>query len=257
MAVAVASPRMTGAAVAGAEERLYDEHFRPSEYTAGLLHVLRREAARLPLKQVLEVGAGSGVVLGLLGRLGAARLHGVDIEADAVVNTRRLLESLGLLGRAEVVQGDLWQPFLGRRFDLIVANLPHFPSEAAEYSGRYPSWSWGGRDGRRLLDPFIAGLPGRLMPGGRGIITHNAFVDLDRSRDILRQRGFALRSLYTIPVFISPDKLRTISADVLARYDGKEIYRVGSYTFAEVHIVEIGRPGDLISSSGSGEPEPR
>ena len=41
-----------------------------------------------------------------------------------------LLGELGHGGSAELHRGDMWQPVAGRRFDLIVANLPHFPDGA-------------------------------------------------------------------------------------------------------------------------------
>ena len=59
--------------------------------------------------------------------------------------------------------------------------------------GRLPTWSAGGADGRALLDPFLEGLAAHLAPGGRAVITHNAFVGLERSREIVA-RAAAWRS---------------------------------------------------------------
>ena len=141
---------------------------------------------------MLEIGSGSGVVLAALGALGAASLCGIDIEHDAVAPACCCCGELGHGEAAEVHHGDMWLPVGGRRFDLIVANLPHFPMEPVPIAGRLPTWSAGGADGRRLLDPFLEGLAGHLAPGGRAVITHNAFVGLDRSRAD-RRTGSALR----------------------------------------------------------------
>jgi len=212
---------------------------RPSEYTAALIQVLRANADRIRDARVLEIGSGSGVVLAALGALGAASLCGVDIEDEAIASSALLLGDLGHGGIAELHRGDMWLPVAGRRFDLIGANLPHFPMSSVEVAGRLPTWSAGGADGRRLLDTFLAGLAEHLAPGGRAVITHHAFVDLGRSRDLLARSGLSLRIVLTTLVYISPEKLEWMTADVLRAEDGRTIHRYGPYTFGDMYIVEI------------------
>jgi release factor glutamine methyltransferase len=214
---------------------------RPSEYTAALIQVLQAKSAMVRDAKVLEIGSGSGVVLAALGELGAASLCGIDIEEDAVTSGMLLLAELGHGDTAELHLGDMWLPVAGRRFDLIVANLPHFPMERSDVPGRLPSWSAGGSNGRALLDPFLEGLDAHLAADGRAIITHNAFVDLDRSREILAGCGLVLRVVLTTLVYIPDDKLARVTAAVLAVQDGRTIHRYGPYAFGEMHIVEIAR----------------
>ncbi len=218
---------------------------RPSEYTAALIQVLRARAAWAKGAAALEIGLGSGVVLAALGALGAASLCGVDIEGEAVAAGARLLHALGYGECARLHRGDMWAPLAGRRFDRIAANLPHFPMEAGGMAGRLPSWSCGGADGRRLLDRFLAGLPAHLAPGGRAVITHNAFVGLDRSRVLAGQGGLALRIAMTVLVHISRDKLALMTPGILAAEDERTIHRYGPYAFAEMHVVELARPEAL------------
>src|SRR5262249_55834787 len=147
---------------------------RPSEYTAALIQVLRARADWVRGANALEIGSGSGVVLAALGALGAAPLCGIDIEPEARASGSLLRHGIGHDSCVELHQGDMWLPVMGRRFDLIAANLPHFPMAPTEALGeRLPSWSSGGPDGRSLLDRFLIGLPAHLAPGGRAIITHN------------------------------------------------------------------------------------
>jgi len=214
---------------------------RPSEYTAALIQVLQAKSAVVRGAKVLEVGSGSGVVLAALGELGASSLCGIDIEEDAVASGMLLLAELGHGETTELYLGDMWLPVAGRHFDLIVANLPHFPMERSDVPGRLPTWSAGGSDGRTLLDPFLDGLDGHLAAGGRAIITHNAFVDLDRSREILAVCGMALDVALTTLVYIPPDKLSRMTASMLAVQDGRTLHRYGPYAFGEMHIVEITR----------------
>ncbi len=213
---------------------------RPSEYTAALIQVLQADSTRVRGAGVLEIGSGSGVVLAALGALGAASVCGVDIEQDAVDAGSLLLRRLGH-ENAEFHCGDMWLPVAGRSFDLIVANLPHFPMEPVPVGGRLPTWSSGGSDGRWLLDGFIEGLPAHLSPGGRAVITHNAFVGLERSQGLARAYGLCLEVRLTVLVHIGEEKLARMTPAVLHAEDGRTIHRYGPYAFGEMHIVEIGR----------------
>ncbi|HLZ65600.1 MAG TPA: methyltransferase domain-containing protein [Aliidongia sp.] len=219
--------------------------FRPSEYTAFLIQALRSAPARVRGARVLEIGSGSGVVLAALGALGPASLCGIDVEHEAIQEGTRLLRALGYDDRAEFHRGDMWLPVAGRRFDMIVANLPHFPTERGDFAGRFPTWSDGGRDGRRLLDPFLRGVVAHLAPGGHAVITHNAFVGLEQSRDMVVRSGLSFRVAGTMLLHIPGEKLDRMTRSVLRAEEGRSIHHFGAYAFAEMHIVEIGKPDTL------------
>ena len=195
--------------------------------------------------RVLDVGSGSGIVLAAMAEMGAGSLCGVDIEQAAVDTGARLLRELGHGGRSELLHGDMWQPLGGRRFDVVAANLPHFPMLAAEVAGRLPTWSAGGPDGRLLLDRFLIGLPQHLAPKGKAIITHNGFVGVERTRELVARAGLALKVAKTELIYIADEKLDLMTDSVLLAEDGRSIHRYGPYTFAEMHIVEIGASGAL------------
>ncbi|SEP42542.1 Methyltransferase domain-containing protein [Rhodospirillales bacterium URHD0017] len=227
---------------------------RPSEYTAALIQALRARRTVVRDAYVLEIGSGSGVVLAALADLGAASLCGIDIEEDAVASGTLLLDELGHGERAEFHQGDMWRPVAGRRFDLIVANLPHSALVDAHVPGRRATWSEAGADGRRLLDPFLEGLGRHLAPGGRAYITHNGFVGLDRSRRMLARAGFTLEVVLTTLVNLHDEKLARMTPGVLAAEEGRTIHRHGPYAFAELHIAEIAAsaaPSRQLRRSGS------
>ena len=214
---------------------------RPSEYTAALVQVIRSEPSRVRGARVLEIGCGSGVVLAVMAGLGAVSLCGVDIEKDAIATGRSLLGELG--HDAEIHQGDMWQPVAGRRFDLIVANLPHFPMDHFEVAGRLPTWSSGGIDGRELLDPFLEGLADHFAANGRALITHNAFVDVERSRHLLRRHGLAMHIVRTVLVHVAKEKIDLMTPSILEAEEGRSIHRYGPHVFADMHIVEIAVAG--------------
>jgi methylase of polypeptide subunit release factors len=210
---------------------------RPTEYTAALLRQLRLNRAAVAGARVLEMGCGSGVLLAALSSFGASSVCGIDVEDEAVFWASSLLREVST--EATVHRGNLWEPVTGQKFDLIVANLPHSPMQAARFGNRTPSWGCGGLDGRRLLDPFLEGLAGHLDRGGRAVITHNAFVDLDRTRELLKHNGLGLQVLDTLSVYIPQEKLELISPLVLLRERDRTLWRFGPYAFGDLHIVQI------------------
>ena len=187
---------------------------RPSEYTAALIQALQARASHVRGAAALEIGSGSGVVLATLGNLGAASLCGIDIEEDAVSSGMLLLAALGHGGVTELYLGDM-------------------------------TWSGGGADGRALLDPFLEGLTGHLAADGRALITHNAFIGLDHTRDVLRRHGLEQRIVITTLVYIDEEKLRRMTPAVLEAEDGRTLHCYGPYAFGEMHVIEIARSGTL------------
>jgi release factor glutamine methyltransferase len=212
--------------------------FTPSEYTAALLFHIRRRSPEINLDSVLEIGTGSGVLLAALLGLGAKRALGVDIEPTAVESTKELLRQEGSDGRAQVVLGDMWQPCEGQRFDLVVCNLPQFAAQHVAADGRLPSWSAAGLDGRGQVDRFLAGLPDHLGPQGLAIMTHNEFIDADKTRLLLEPRLQA-RVAYSASAPMSPQKMSNLRPEVLERSAGRGVHQVGPYWFVDFDILEI------------------
>jgi methylase of polypeptide subunit release factors len=218
-----------------------NDPFRPSGYTGMLIHAVRARAGNFRRGSGLDMGVGSGVLLATLGQLGVERLCGVDIDPAALNETERLLDDLGLLARTRLLEGSLWQPIGDERFDIVLANLPHFAATEPSDPEHSPYWSMGGHDGRRLLDPFLAGLAAHLSDQGKALITHNAFVDLARTEAMLARQGLTVHSVLSTTVLLHPVKMMLLQADVRSRFTGSGISHIGPYEFVDVHILEIGR----------------
>lgn len=74
---------------------------------------------------ILDFGTGTGcLLLALLHELPQARGVGVDCSAAALAVARRNAAALGLIERAQFVQG-VWGAALSGAFDVIVANPPY------------------------------------------------------------------------------------------------------------------------------------
>ncbi len=214
--------------------------FAPSDYTAQLLLAARRHVRAARPERVLEIGVGSGAVLADLLLAGAGQGWGVDIEPLAVESARRLMTQLGLDWRCSIEQGALWSTCAGRRFDLVVANLPHFAAEDTDDGVHLPSWSIGGADGRRCVDPFLRGLSTHLAPGGAALMTHNVFIDLERTRGVLRPLGLVAEVVLSASTVLAPSKLARMTPAVRARCDGQSVHRVGPYAFVDFDVLRIG-----------------
>jgi len=129
--------------------------------------------ARLPRDgRVLDLGVGSGcILLSVLAERSDACGVGVDISAAALEVAHLNASALGVVERAEMIEGG-WDVALPGRFDIVLSNPPYIP--AAEMAGLarevvnhdpHRALTPGG-DG---LDPYraiLARVPDLLAPGG-------------------------------------------------------------------------------------------
>lgn len=233
MSSSLVSPAPHSPEVAGADP------FRPSDYTGLLLHALKSRAAHFRRGAGLDMGTGSGVLLATLGLLGVERLFGVDIDPDAIAASRRLIAEFGLLERTRLLQGSLWEPLGDEQFDVVVANLPNFAATRPSDPERSRFWSMAGPDGRKLIDPFLAGLRAHLRDDGVAFMTHNVFAGVAETDEILARHGLSAKPILATVTLLHPIKSVLLSPDVRAGYAGTAINRLGPYEFADVQVLEI------------------
>lgn len=91
------------------------------ETTRLCLAAIQAEADRRPLRRVVDVGTGTGLLAVAAARLGAGLVTGVDNDPEAVASARRHAELNAV--RLFVVLGDGTRPFRADVFDLVLANL--------------------------------------------------------------------------------------------------------------------------------------
>lgn len=218
---------------------LSSDPFMPSEYTGMLLQAIRMLPDPPPDSDAAEIGIGSGVLLASLALRGFGRLRGVDTHPAAIRAADKLLGQLGFAGRVGLSLGNVWEPLDGERFDLVVANLPQFPTDRPVDSGRIPSWATGGEDGRQVMDPFLAGLGDHLRPGGIALITHSTIVGLARSRAMLAAQGLGCTSLIATQVLMPPRKAAMLAPESWSRAKELGLFAVGPYRFIEAHVLRI------------------
>ena len=128
---------------------------------------------------VCELGAGSGAIsLALASERPDLAVVGIELSPAALKWAESNLKTLGL-PNVTFLQGDLFEPVAGRKFDLIAANLPYIPEGDR---GKLPpnvrdfepaEALFAGADGLDVIARALKEAPAFLNPGGR------VFFELD------------------------------------------------------------------------------
>jgi len=121
---------------------------------------LVNEAPLPSSKLAFDIGTGTGVLAAVLARRGVGHVIATDQDPRALACARENIKRLGLAGRVELVEADLFPP---GRAPLIVCNPPWLPARAnspLEHAIYDP-------DSRMLLG-YLNGLAAHLEPGGEG-----------------------------------------------------------------------------------------
>ena len=122
-------------------------------------------------KKVLDIGVGSGcIAIALAKKLPGAEVFGVEQSAAALELATRNAAKHGAV--VTMVNGSLFEPFSGERFDLIVSNPPYIPT--AEIAALQPEVRDyepcdaldGGSDGLDFYRLIIPAAPGHMDSGG-------------------------------------------------------------------------------------------
>jgi carbamoyltransferase len=120
---------------------------------------LARTTVRKPFGSALDLCTGSGIHA-ILAAFHSQRVVAVDISPRATLCVDFNAKASGL-SNVEAKIGDLFEPILDERFDLITANPPFVPSPVDSLGYRD-----GGSSGEDVLRRIVAGLPHHLASGG-------------------------------------------------------------------------------------------
>lgn len=155
------------------------------------------------IKTLLDIGTGSGCVAIVLAKeLPEIEVATVDISPEAIEVARGNAERNA--APVHFFQGSLFEPFAGRRFDMVVSNPPYIRKDELdtlqpEVRGFEPMSALdGGADGLDFYRAIVAGAPEHLNPGGWLLFE----VGAGQAPDVLallQQGGFAAET------FAAPD----------------------------------------------------
>ena len=163
--------------------------FHPTSTTVLLLRAARGALSQ-PRQSVLDLGCGSGIVAVALARLGPpdTSVCASDLSPEAVRLTSANAERNGV--RIDCRCGSSFDPWEGKRFDLIVDDVSGVAEPLDRLSGWYPPGvpSEAGRDGARWILEILDRAPDHLSPGGRFVFPVLTLSREERILDRARTR---------------------------------------------------------------------
>ncbi|MCS7135641.1 MAG: methyltransferase [Nitrososphaerota archaeon] len=166
-------------------------------------------------ERVLDLGTGSGFLAIVASKLGAGNCVATDVSPDAVALAKVNAE-LNDVRNIEIRQGNLYEPVEYERFDVIISNPPMTPSPRPLKPETY-----GGPDGRAVLDAILKGARDHLRPGGRLLIPTISIIGIDVTAKMLAQLGMSYRCVgYTVVPF---SKLLKSLEDYISRLPNASI----------------------------------
>jgi len=149
----------------------------PRADTETVVEELLSVAPRQARPRILDVGSGSGAIAVTVAlELAAAEVFAGDVSPDAVVVGQENARRHGVEERIDFRCGDLFAPFAGERFDLVVCNPPYVPSGeigglAPEVRDHEPRQALdGGADGLDFYRRLSASVAGALSEGGSCVL---------------------------------------------------------------------------------------
>ena len=145
--------------------------------------LIARNLGKLDGLKVLDLGTGSGFLAILSSKLGADRIVATDISRRALEAARENAR-LNDVDNIDFRLGSVYEPVEDEVFDLIICNPPMTPSKDP-----LPKYTWGGVNGRVILERVVRDAPKHLKRGGRLIMPVISLVGVDKVHALMRQAG--------------------------------------------------------------------
>ncbi len=151
------------------------------------------------LATIADIGTGCGAIAICLAlKLPQSKIYATDISREALEVARINCERYGVLGRVELLQGDLLNP-LPERVELVIANLPYVASsELSRIPSKEPSLALdGGEKGLEKISRLIKELKDKLKEGGF-LLLEIGFGQAKEVRELLKDE-FPWAKVETVP----------------------------------------------------------
>ncbi|MDY0091556.1 MAG: peptide chain release factor N(5)-glutamine methyltransferase [Candidatus Vecturithrix sp.] len=169
----------------------------PRPETEHLVETTLELARPMPKPSILDLGTGSGIIaISLKREMPQANLYASDVSDAALLIARENASSLLPDGRqVTFCQGDLFAPFPGMSFDLIVSNPPYisesdYAALASEVRDHEPKLAlYAGKDGLDIYRRLIAEAHSYLTPQGY-ILVEIGYGQKDAVAQIFEQQHF-------------------------------------------------------------------
>lgn len=162
----------------------------PNVYPGGIDSELMCAAIGSPIdKKVLDLCTGTGVIALKASQMGAAEVIGIDLNPIAVENSRANKQKLGL-DNIKFLEGSLFEPVAGERFDLITINPPYTSKKAADKT-EICFWDEDNLTTRRFFKQY----KNYLSPGGEAFVGWADFSSMELLSELAESNGVELRQV--------------------------------------------------------------
>lgn len=153
--------------------------FQPNTTT----QLLVKSMGNVKGKVVLDLGCGAGPIAISAALMGAENVYAVDIMPEACETTIKNAELNGVSDRVVVLNGNLFEPLKGLKFDIIIDDVSGMAEEVSRISPWYPEKiPTGGQDGTVPTVLMLQLSPSFLNSGGYLLFP---IISLSRSEKIL------------------------------------------------------------------------
>lgn len=177
---------------------LFESVFEPTTTT----RLLADQMADVRGKTVLDLGCGNGPIAIAAALLGAREVYAVDIMEKACEATMHNARLNGVGDRVHVLNGSLFEPLDGMKFDVIIDDVSGMAEEVSRLSPWYPSEiPTGGDDGTGPTIKMLEQSPDHLNENGE---LYFPVISLAKAERILT----AARGIYG-------DKLRQVASKLI------------------------------------------
>lgn len=149
--------------------------------------------------RIADIGTGSGAIaVGIALALPKAQVIATDLSPLALNVARKNIRRHGMEGRVHTVQGDLFEPLAGKKFEIVVSNPPYVPSadrpglmpEVRDYEPALALTEGTGPTGTALHERLLCDARGHLVAGG-WIAVEVGIGQADEVRKMARSLGYA------------------------------------------------------------------
>lgn len=162
----------------------------PNVYAGWLDSELLCEVLTIPRgAAVLDLCTGTGVVAMKSAQLGAGQVYAVDLNPEAVKSAQLNKEKLGL-PQVTVLEGSLFEPVKGMRFDVITINPPYVNHVATDKT-EICFWDAGNAVTKAFFDEFRM----YLKPGGKVYFGWGDFADMQLLETLCREHNVSRKLL--------------------------------------------------------------
>jgi release factor glutamine methyltransferase len=141
-------------------------------------------------QRCLDVGCGPGLLSVQLALNGAAHVHAIDVDGNAVANTLTNAFRNEVASRVTATTVDLYPWVPQERYDVVVANLPQLPVDPLEVASSHRIADYWGRN---LLDQLIGKLPDALDEDGVAYVVQLSTLSRARTTELLDAAGYEVR----------------------------------------------------------------